>query len=62
VPLHPRHQCAPLAWDDGLDGLVLHGGETGHAGHQYDSTLVLRLAPDPAGLGLIATAVTTSEF
>jgi hypothetical protein len=43
VPLHPRHQCAPLAWDAGLDGLVLYGGETSHGGSQFDTTLVLRL-------------------
>jgi hypothetical protein len=43
-PLHPRHQCSPLAWDNGLDGLVLHGGEVHHRGPQYDETLVLRLA------------------
>ena len=45
-PLHPRHQCSPLAWDDRLDGLVFHGGEAGHGGPQFDATLVLRLAPD----------------
>ena len=43
APLHPRHQCSPLAWDDRLDGLVLHGGETYHEGPQFDATLVLRL-------------------
>ncbi len=44
-PLHPRHQCSPLAWDVGLDGLVLYGGETHHGGHQFEATLVLRLKP-----------------
>jgi len=29
-PLHPRHQCSPLAWDDVLGGLILHGGEARH--------------------------------
>ncbi len=43
-PLHPRLQCSPLAWDDGLEGLVLHGGERGHGGPQFDATLILRLA------------------
>lgn len=43
-PLHPLHQCAPLAWDDTLDGLVLHGGEVRHLGPQFNTTLVLRLA------------------
>jgi hypothetical protein len=46
-PLHPRHQCSPLAWDFGLDGLVLHGGELYHGGPQYDATLVLRGSPAP---------------
>lgn len=43
TPLHPRHQCAPLAWDASLNGLVLHGGEACHGGSQMDATLVLRL-------------------
>ena len=51
VPLHPRHQCSPLAWDVGLDGLILHGGESRHGGPQFDVTLVLRLAPSPEGRG-----------
>jgi hypothetical protein len=46
-PLHPRHQCSPLAWDDDIDGLVLHGGEVCHGGHQFDATLVLRLTSAP---------------
>jgi hypothetical protein len=41
--IHPRHQCSPLAWDDGLNGLVLHGGEARHGGPQFESTLLLRL-------------------
>jgi hypothetical protein len=45
-PLHPRHQCAPLAWDDALGGLVLHGGEARHGGPQLDATLALRLRRD----------------
>jgi hypothetical protein len=45
-PLHPRHQCAPMAWDDRLGGLVLHGGEARHGGPQFDATLVLRLWRD----------------
>ncbi len=44
TPLHPRHQCAPLAWDEGLGGLVLHGGEARHGGPQFRATLVLRRA------------------
>jgi hypothetical protein len=41
-PLHPRHQCSPLAWDNGLEGIVLYGGEEYHGGSQFDFTLVLR--------------------
>jgi hypothetical protein len=41
TPLHPRHQCAPLAWDATLNGLVLHGGEAPHGGPQMDTTLML---------------------
>lgn len=44
-PLHPRHQCSPLVWDDALGGLLLHGGETGHGGAQFDTTLLLRMLP-----------------
>jgi hypothetical protein len=44
-PLHPRHQCAPLAWDDDLGGLLLHGGEARHGGPQFDTTLLLRMPP-----------------
>ena len=43
-PLHPRHQCSPLTWDDTLAGLVLHGGEFHHGGPQLDVTQVLRLS------------------
>jgi hypothetical protein len=46
-PLHPRHQCSPLAWDDGLGGLLLHGGESRHGGPQFDTTLLLRM-PSPS--------------
>jgi hypothetical protein len=46
-PMHPRHQCSPLVWDDGLEGLVLHGGEARHAGPQLDATLILRLTSAP---------------
>jgi hypothetical protein len=42
-PLHPRHQCSPLAWDDQLGGLLLHGGEARHGGPQSDLTLLLRM-------------------
>jgi hypothetical protein len=45
TPLHPRHQCSPLAWDASLGGLVMHGGEARHDGLQFDETRVLRLAP-----------------
>jgi hypothetical protein len=44
TPLHPRLQCAPLAWDTTLNGLVLYGGEAGQGGPQMDATLVLRLS------------------
>jgi hypothetical protein len=47
APLHPRHQCSPLAWDDGLNGLVLHGGEAHHGGAQFDTTWVLRVSRQP---------------
>ena len=40
----PRHQCSPLAWDDQLGGLVMHGGEAGHGGPQFNATRVLRVA------------------
>jgi len=43
-PPPPRHQCSPLAWDDALGGLVMHGGETGHGGSPFDVTRVLRIA------------------
>jgi hypothetical protein len=43
-PLHPRHQCAPMAWDETQGGLVLHGGEVRHNGPQFDRTIVLRQA------------------
>lgn len=43
-PPPPRHQCSPLAWDEALGGLVMHGGETGHGGSQFDATCVLRVA------------------
>jgi Galactose oxidase, central domain len=42
-PLHPRHQCSPLAWDADLGGLLLHGGEAHHEGPQFDATLLLRM-------------------
>jgi len=41
-PLHPRHQCSPLAWDDSLNGLLLYGGESHHAGPQFHETLMLQ--------------------
>jgi hypothetical protein len=44
-PLHPRHQCSPLAWNDSLDGILLYGGESGHGGSQFDTTLLLRIPP-----------------
>jgi hypothetical protein len=46
-PLHPRHQCSPLAWDVDLGGLLLHGGEEHHEGPQLDATLLLRMPPAP---------------
>ncbi|HEX5272885.1 MAG TPA: kelch repeat-containing protein [Gemmataceae bacterium] len=48
-PLHPRHQCSPLAWDEELGGLLLHGGEARHGGPQFDRTLLLRMPPALAG-------------
>jgi len=42
-PIHPRHQCSPLAWDSDLGGLLLHGGEARHQGPQFDTTLLLRM-------------------
>ena len=42
-PLHPRHQCSPLAWNPDLGGLLLHGGEAHHEGPQFDATLLLRM-------------------
>ena len=42
-PLHPRHQCSPLAWNADLGGLLLHGGEAHHEGPQFDATLLLRM-------------------
>ena len=42
-PIHPRHQCSPLVYDSSLGGLVLHGGEAGHGGSQFDKTLLLRV-------------------
>lgn len=44
-PLHPQHQCSPLAWDADLGGLLLHGGESHHEGPQFDKTLLLRMPP-----------------
>jgi hypothetical protein len=44
LPLPPRFQCSPLAWDEGLNGLVFHGGEVQHGGPQFDTTWVLRLS------------------
>lgn len=41
-PEGPRHQCAPIAWDESLGGLVAHGGETGQGGRHFDTTRVLR--------------------
>ena len=46
VDPHPRHQWPLLAWDDRLGGLVMHGGEAGHGGPQFDVTRVLRLASE----------------
>jgi hypothetical protein len=42
-PLHPRHQCSPLARDDALGGLLLHGGEAHSRGPQFDQMLLLRM-------------------
>lgn len=42
-PLHPRYQCSPMVWNEELNGLVMHGGESHHGGPQLDCTLVLRL-------------------
>jgi hypothetical protein len=42
-PPPATRQCAPVAYDQTLNGLVLHGGEVHHGGPQFDHTLVLRL-------------------
>jgi hypothetical protein len=42
--LPPRFQCSPPAWDHELGGVVHHGGEVCHAGPQFDTTWVIRLA------------------
>ncbi len=46
-PLHPRHQCSPLAWDEEIGALVLHGGEAAHGGPKFTETLALMI---PASL------------
>ncbi len=63
LQLPPRHQGAPLAWDDNLDGLVCHGGEAQDGGHQFDTTWVLRLsaARRPAATGRRPAAVAAPE-
>ena len=38
----PHHQCSALAWDEGLNGLVMHGGELTPSGPATDATRVLR--------------------
>lgn len=43
-PMHPRLQCSPLTYVPQFNGLVMHGGETGHGGDQFDQTFVLKLA------------------
>ena len=43
-PALPRHQCSPVVWSDDLDGLIMHGGETGHRGSQFDATWLLQFA------------------
>jgi hypothetical protein len=43
APLPAIRQCAPVAYDPILGGLVMYGGEVGHGGSQFDETLVLRL-------------------
>jgi hypothetical protein len=40
--LPPRRQCAPVTHDERLGGILLYGGETGHAGAQYNSTMLLK--------------------
>jgi hypothetical protein len=42
--LPPRFQCSPLAWDDGLGGLVFYGGEARHGGPQFQTTWLLRVS------------------
>ena len=46
-PLHPRHQCSPVVYDEPLGGLLLHGGEARHGGPQFDATLLLRARAAP---------------
>ncbi len=43
-PPLPRHQCSQVVWSDDLNGLILHGGETGHRGSQFDATWLLQFA------------------
>ncbi len=42
-PIHPRHQCSPLVWDESLGGILMHGGEVNHGGPQFDATLLLHM-------------------
>jgi|GEM_PF-6750949 len=42
-PLHPRHQCSPLVWNEALGGLLWHGGEFYHGRPPFDRTLLLRM-------------------
>jgi hypothetical protein len=42
-PIHPRHQCSPLAWNDDLGGIIMHGGEARAFGPPLEETLLLRM-------------------
>ena len=43
-PLTEPRQCAPVVWDESINGLLMHGGEVHHAGMQYAETWVLRFS------------------
>jgi len=45
APVHVRHQCSPLVWNEDLGGLLLYGGEVRHGGARFDATLLFRARP-----------------
>ncbi|MFT7633976.1 MAG: hypothetical protein ACI87E_005035 [Mariniblastus sp.] len=42
-PIHPRHQATPIVWHEGLNGVLMYGGEAYHAGPQFESTTILHM-------------------